>query len=110
MSTHTALSRLLNIQFLELCNHILGGSGSLDLTIDMENSSVFTDIERPSLRQAAVLMNDAVSASCPFTGVAQNGVVSVQGFGESSVFFSGVAASGEVGDVKGSQDGAILTE
>jgi hypothetical protein len=76
----------------------------------MENFSVLADIEGPSLGQAAVLMNHAVSAGCPFAGIAQNGIVSVQRFGKSSVFFSGVTASSEVGDVKGSQGGAILTE
>ena len=83
---------------------------ALDLTIHIKDLSILSDVKRPSFRQASVLVDDAVSPGRRFAGIAQYGIVRLEGFGKPAVFLSGVAACGKVGNVQGSQGLAILTE
>lgn len=80
------------------------------MTIDVEDLSVFSNIERPALWELPPLVNDTIGFRDFFSRITQNGIVDTQRFSESLVLFRRVSAGGEVGDVGLPEGFAILTE
>jgi len=82
----------------------------LDRLVDMENVSFFTEVVSPAKRLRVPIIENSKGLCCFFLEIAQDGIVQLQGFSESTIGSSVVAAGGEAGDIELTKLLATLTE
>lgn len=78
--------------------------------VDLFDDPLLVDVEGPAFGVGSSLVDDAVSLGGFFAGVAEDGIIEVERFGEFLVRFGGVDARGEIRDVERFQCLAVLTE
>lgn len=101
---------LSNTKFGKLSSDIITVRLGFHFGVDERNLAFCVDVERPTLGNCAVRVNDTVSFSDAFFRIAQDRVVEIEALGKISILFDGIATSCEVGDVEFPDLFAALTE
>ena len=98
-SVERELLASLNLEALQLLDHILAGSFRADLRIDVQDLAVRANVERPARRQRMLGIDYAVRGSDLFLGIAEDGIVRLDMLGKFLVRLGIVDAGGEEDDV-----------
>ncbi len=85
-------------------------TGDVYLLVDVQNLAVFRYVERPAEGESTRLGDDTIGLGSVGLGVAEDGVIRSQRFGEAGVVLVLVTACRKVGDVELLQGLAALTE
>lgn len=103
-------SLLVDAQFLELRRDVCTMTASTHPCIDKENVAILSDVKRPPLRHALLVLHQSILHRHLAIRITQNRIVEIQGLSELRIRFFVVAARGEVSDIELGNFFATLTE
>lgn len=87
-------------EFFQLGGDIFSVGCGADFFLDEQNLAVFADVDRPAFGDCPTFVDDAVGFGHFFAGIAQQGEVEVEFFGEFLVVGGDITAGTKVGDVE----------
>lgn len=100
---------LFDLQLCQFIKNLFGMLAGLHLLFDVQNLAVLAHDESDAVRESSIVQ-DAVSFGDFRVGIAENGIVEFQRFGEFGVFLDRVATGCEVSDVVLTQGLTARTE